>query len=143
MAEYTNPFLNFDVQKLFADAQLPGINAEAILAFQKKNIEAVVSANQAVVDGVQAVARRQAEIAQESVRELSARFGEVVDGTNVKDPLGRQTDLLKDAVDKTAENMTELSDLVRKSQTEAFEILRRQVADNLDELKQVTSSPAT
>ncbi len=143
MAEYTNPFLNFDVQKLFADAQLPGTSAEAILAFQKKNFEAVVSANQAVAEGVQAVARRQAEIAQESVRELSSRFGEVVGGTSVKDPLARQTELLKEAVDKTADNMTELSDLVRKSQTEAFEILRRQVADNLDELKQFTSSPAS
>lgn len=138
MAEYSNPFLNFDVQKLLADMQLPGANTEALLALQKKNIEAVVSANQVVAEGMQAVARRQAEIAHESVRDLNTRLGEIMDGGKAADPLAKQAELLQDAIEKTTQNMTEMSDLIRKSQTEAFEILRRQVADNLDEVRELT-----
>src|ERR1700730_2491935 len=68
----------FDVTKALGDFRLPGLDVEAIVATQRKNLEALTQANQLAIEGVRALAQRQAEIAQQAfekgladVRELS------------------------------------------------------------------------
>lgn len=138
MAEMNNPFLNFDMQKMFKDAKMPGIDMEAILASQKKNFEALVSANQTVAEGYQAVAKRQVEITQASVQEAQAQLKALMESGASDDRVAKQTEIVKQAIEKAAQNMKELSDLIQKSQTEAFEILRRRVAESLDEIKDIS-----
>src|ERR1700687_3911296 len=70
----TNGFL--DVTKAFGDFRLPGLDVEAIVATQRKNLEALTQANQLAVEGVRALAQRQAEIAQQAFAEASALFRE-------------------------------------------------------------------
>ena len=67
MSSEKNPFLSFDigkfdVQKAFADFKVPGVDMEALLTAQKKNIAALTEANQHAVAGVQALAQRQVAI---------------------------------------------------------------------------------
>ena len=49
MADQSNPFKMFDFQSMFNNAKIPGLDVEAILAAQKKNVEAVIGANQIVI----------------------------------------------------------------------------------------------
>jgi hypothetical protein len=63
MSSDKNPFLNFDigkfdVQKIFADFKIPGVDMEALLNAQKKNIAALTQANLHAVEGMQALAQR-------------------------------------------------------------------------------------
>ena len=51
--------------------KLPGVDVDAIVASQKKNLEALTSANRVAIEGLQAVAKRQAEILQETMNEAS------------------------------------------------------------------------
>ena len=60
MADYKNPFADMDVQKMMGEFKLPNVDVDAVVAAQKKNIEALTSANQLAVEGMQAIARRQA-----------------------------------------------------------------------------------
>src|SRR5690606_5818899 len=62
-----NPFFNVDFSKVLSDVQVPGVDIDAILASQRKNIEAVTAANQLAIEGMQAVLRRQAEILRQSL----------------------------------------------------------------------------
>jgi hypothetical protein len=66
----------FDVTKAFGDFGLPGLDVEAIVAIQRKNLEALAQVGQLVVESVRAMAQRQAEIAQEGLAETSALFRE-------------------------------------------------------------------
>ena len=53
-----------EVQNLLQQYKLPGLDMEALAATQKKNIEALTTANRTAVEGLQALARRQTEVLQ-------------------------------------------------------------------------------
>ena len=62
-----NPFANmdpskFDLTKMMSEFKLPGIDMETLMETQRKNIEAVTQANKVAVEGMQAIAKRQAEM---------------------------------------------------------------------------------
>src|SRR5487761_2425971 len=71
-----NSFFDMDVGKTFAGFNLPGLDAESVMATQRKNLEAFTQANQLAVEGVQAVTRRQVEIAREAFEGASAALRE-------------------------------------------------------------------
>ncbi len=76
-----NPFTNvdfskfdlskFDMTKMMGDVKIPGFDMQAIMDAQRKNIEALNAANQTAVQGIQAVAQRQAEILSQAMSEVS------------------------------------------------------------------------
>ena len=65
----------FDVAKMMGDFRIPGIDLEAAIANQRKNVAALTQANQLAVAGVQALMRRQVEITRQAMEEFSAAFG--------------------------------------------------------------------
>lgn len=128
-------FSKYDLSKYLGDFKVPGVDFEAIIASQRKNIEAVTAANQLAVEGLQAVLRRQAEIVRQSLEEASSL---VTDFTAVGAPeekAVKQTELVKTTFEKALANIKELSELVAKSNSEAAEILAKRVAESLDEVK--------
>ena len=67
----TNPF-GVDIEKMLEQFQLPGVDLSALIENERKNIAAVQEANQAVVEGFQALAEKQAEVFRETLERLSA-----------------------------------------------------------------------
>ncbi|MBP2313056.1 phasin family protein [Azospirillum soli] len=130
-----NPFLDFDISKTLGDFKVPGLDVEAIMASQRKNIEAVTAANQLAIEGLQAVLRRQAEILRASVEESSNYVNQVVAAGTPEEKAAKQTELAKAAFEKALANARELAELVAKSNSEAAEILSKRVSESLDEVK--------
>ena len=64
-----------EFSNLLKQYKLPGVDVDAIVASQKKNLEALTSANRVAIEGLQAVAKRQAEILQETMNEASKAVG--------------------------------------------------------------------
>ncbi|AWK87095.1 phasin family protein [Azospirillum thermophilum] len=130
-----NPFLDFDITKIIGDFKMPGVDVEALIASQRRNIEAVTAANQLAFEGLQAAARRQAEILRSSLEEASGYVNQVVAAGTPEEKAARQTELVKAAFEKAIANAREVSELLAKSNTEAAEILSKRVSESLDELK--------
>jgi len=105
----------FDVSKLIGDFKVPGIDVDTIVASQRKNIEALTQANKLAFEGVQAVFKRQAEIFRQVIEE----------GATVA----------KDAFERALSNARELSEIIAKSNSEAFELLNKRFTQVLDEIK--------
>jgi phasin family protein len=129
-----NPF-EFDLTKLLGDFKVPGIDFEAIVASQRKNIEAVTTANQLAVEGLQAVLRRQAEIIRQSIEEASSLVGDFTSVGAPEEKAAKQAELVKSTFEKALANVKELSELVAKSNAEAADILAKRVSESLDEVK--------
>jgi phasin family protein len=129
-----NPF-EFDLTKLLGDFKVPGIDFEAIVASQRKNIEAVTTANQLAVEGLQAVLRRQAEIIRQSIEEASSLVGDFTAVGAPEEKAAKQAELVKSTFEKALANVKELSELVAKSNAEAADILAKRVSESLDEVK--------
>ncbi len=90
MADQSNPFKMFDFQSMFNNAKIPGLDVEAILAAQKKNVEAMIGANQIVAEGYQAVAKRQAELAQTTFQETQARVTDLMTDASPEGRMAKQ-----------------------------------------------------
>ena len=60
-------FMSFDPAKMARDFRIPGFDMEQILASQRKNVEALTTANRLAAEGFQALARRQSEIVREGM----------------------------------------------------------------------------
>lgn len=136
-----NPFGEFDFSKmmdpskLMGDFKVPGVDVEAVVSSQRRNIEALSQANQLAVEGMQAVARRQTEIFRQMMEEASQAMRDIMAAGSPEDKAGRQTELLKEAFQRAIGNMRELAEMVTKSQTEAFDVINKRVTESLDEVK--------
>ena len=147
----SNPFLNFDMTKMMADFdpskmaeeftkmagnyKMPTFDVEAIMASQRKNIEALSTANQAAAEGIQKVTSRQAQILQESLDEATKNFANFDKSGDPSDAAAKQTELYTAAFEKALDNMSELADMVTKSSDQATWVVNARITESLEEIK--------
>lgn len=135
-------FLDMDVGKAFAGLNLPGFDVEALMASQRKNLEAFTQANQLAVEGVQAVARRQVELAKQAVEEASALLRDITQPGAPEERLAKNAELAKQAFEKGLATARELTELVSKANTEAFNVITKRVTESFDEFRDSAKSKA-
>ncbi|MCP4329740.1 MAG: phasin family protein [Alphaproteobacteria bacterium] len=141
MAKTTNgafgefPFATADFTKVWGDFKVPSFDIDVFLVAQKKNFEAVSAANKLAAEGLQTVARRQAELVQESVDAFQKASQELMAITEVNDRAAKQAELTKVAFEKSLANAKELTDLVSKSTHETFDVVNKRVVEGIDEVK--------
>jgi phasin family protein len=125
----------FDVSKVMGDFRVPGVDLEAVAASQRKNLEALTQANQLAVEGVQAVVRRQVEITRQAVEEFTSMFRDFVQPSgSPEDRLAKQAEYSKQALQKGLTNARELTELLTKANTEAFDVINKRVTESFDEV---------
>lgn len=135
MASPSYPFFENDFTKMFSEFKIPGFDMQALVATQRRNIEAVNTANQLAVEGVQAVLRRQTEIMKSMVEESSTVLRDMMSQGAPEQKIAQQTELVKTAFEKALANLRELTEMVAKSNTEAADVLTKRIGESLTELK--------
>lgn len=135
-------FLDYDVTKAFGGFTVPGFNVEAMMASQRKNVEALTQANQLAIEGAQAFARRQVEIAREAVEDASTMFREFSQPGAPQEKLAKNTELAKSSFEKGLATAKELTELVTKANTEAFNVLTKRVTESFQEMRDVAATKA-
>ncbi len=136
MAKQPESLLDLDITKYVGDMKVPGVDVEGIVASQRKNIEALTQANKLAFEGVQAVFKRQVEIVRQALEESANVAREMVEAATPQDKAIRQTELVKEAFERALANSRELSEIIAKSNSEAFELLNRRFTQVLDEIKE-------
>jgi hypothetical protein len=95
MAEARPSFFDFDVTKMITDFRFRPFDVEAMMACQRRNIEAFSQANQLAVEGAQAVARRQIEMARQAFEDVSFLFRELAQPASAEDRIAKNTEYAK------------------------------------------------
>ena len=131
------------VTKLVQSLKVPSIDVKSLVDSQKKNIEAVTNANRAVVEGLQAVAKRQAEILQETMNEASKAIDILSKAGSPQEVAATQADLAKDAFERALANMRELADLVAAANQNAADTINARISASLDEIKELALKAKT
>ena len=132
-----------DMTKLFGEMKMPGLDMEGFMAAQKKNIEAVTTANRLAVEGFQAVAQRQAEILRSTMEELSKASQDLMSQGKPEDKMAKQADLAKEAFEKALANMREIAEMAAKANNEAADVINSRVSESIDEIKDLLSKAAS
>ena len=141
MSKPGSPIWDIDVSKMLGDMKLPMVDMDAIMASQRKNIEALTNANKLAFEGIQAVARRQADVMRQMIEEISGMVSEMMSASSPEERVSKQADLAKAAYEKVLGNMKELAEMLAKSNTEAAEVITSRISESLDELKSMASKP--
>jgi phasin family protein len=128
-------FMDFDFTKYLKDMKVPGLDLDAIVTSQKKNVEALTNANRLAFEGMQAVMQRQAELLRQSVEEYAKTAQSMGDMKDPQEAMARQTDMAKQAFERMISNMREMSELMAKSNNEVFELLNKRFGETLEEMK--------
>jgi len=139
MAEARSTPFDFDVTKIFADFRFRPFDVEAVWAAQRKNIEALSQANQCAVEGAQAVARRQIELTRETFEGLSALMRDWAAPVSTEDRIAKNTDYIKQMLDKGVSHGREIATIAAKVGTEAAEVLHKRASESLDEMRSFAS----
>lgn len=122
-----NPFA--ELGKMYEQFQVPGLDMSALADARRKDVEALVQANKAVYDGMQALANKQAEMFRQAMADIQDAVGTA--GTNP----AAQTELARKAYEKAISDMRELAEIARQSQTEAMASISERATQNLQELR--------
>lgn len=102
---------------------------------QRKNIQALMQANQMAVQNWQAMAQRQAEIVSQFVQDNSSLARETMTESTPQDKFSKQAEILKKACENSMLNSQELLEMMRKSTFETAEVINKRLVDSLSELK--------
>ena len=127
--------VEFDITKYMGDLKVPGVDIETLVSSQRKNIEAFTQANKLAFEGMQAMFKRQVEIARQAIEESTAVARQLVDNGTPQEKAVRQTELTKEAFEQALANSRELTEIIGKSNAEAFELLNKRFFAVLDEIK--------
>jgi phasin family protein len=126
-----NPFADFG--KIFERFKVPGVDLSALAESGRKDMEALVEANKAAYQGLQALARKQTEMLTEAMSKIQEAAKRAVGTT----PDTHASDLAREAYHKTLTDMKELADIVRKSQAEALTKVTDRAIEHLQELRKM------
>lgn len=135
-----NPFLDFDMQamqKMMGDMKMPAFDWEAIMAANRRNMEAFAQANQLAAEGAQAIFRRQGEILKATMEDANRQVKTMLADGTPEDRVARQTDAIKTAFEQAIANYREMIEMASKANAEALSVMSKRVSESLDELKGV------
>ena len=132
--KFAEMFKTQDMTKMFEGMKLPGFDAQAMMETQKKNVEALVAANQAAAAGYQDFFKKQMAIFEETMHGAQAQIAAMGEGMS-PDAAAKQSELYKVAFEKALANMTELAEAAKKANEEAFAIVSARVKESIAELQ--------
>ncbi|MBP7003206.1 phasin family protein [Amaricoccus sp.] len=131
----TDFFKQNDFTKQLSTLKMPGFDAEALIAAQNKNMDALVEANKAAAAGYQDLFKKQMAIFEETMAE-AAKHLKSFDATKLDPEKAKaQGELAKAAFEKAIANMQALAESAQKANTDAYEIVAARIQESLSELR--------
>ncbi len=122
--------------RMFADMKMPGmVDMAAVMAAQKRNMDALSAANRIALEGAQAVAQRHMEIMQQTMAELTETMSALAATDAPQAKAAKQAELLKKTYERAVSNTQEMSDLIQRSNGEAVGLLNQRFTEAMDEVK--------
>jgi len=119
--------------------KVPSVDFEGMFAAGRRNVEVLADANKVLSEGAQAVAKRQFEIAQANAEKALDLVKEIASSKDPKEAAAKQADSIKGLFEKTVADANELVELASKSNTKAYEIVGKQVSENIKEISKTAS----
>ena len=132
MTNETQPF--GDVSAMMAQFKRPGIDMAAIVEARRQDIDALVAANTAAFEAMQAMARKQTEMLTEAMQDMQSAAAGLAGGKGAADA-SAQGDAVRKGFEKTLANMKELADMARHAQSDAMARITERATHQMKDMK--------
>ena len=101
----------------------------------QKNIDAMTRSWQAIGAGAQEVARRQREIFDAAVKDITEMAKAYQPGGSPQEAMARHADFAKKAMEAAIVNTRDIAELTKKSAGEALVIVHDRMKESFDEIR--------
>jgi phasin family protein len=118
----------------YQNPQVPNFDVNQAVSFGRRNAEALTAAGQCVSESVQAISRRQAELARAQVETLLKTSKDMLVNGSPEINTGKQVELAKTIFESSLNNLREVSELVTKSSFEVFDVLNKRASESIEEI---------
>jgi phasin family protein len=121
-----------DLNKIMEQWKLPNVDLQSIMEGRRRDIEAIVKANEVALNGIKSVADKQAEILQTVLAELGTKLKSMAqDGS----PSAKATEMAQQAVEKALGAMRALAEANGQSQAQVLDVINTRVQQSIDEIR--------
>lgn len=108
-----------------------GLDTEALLAAQRRNMQALMQASDVVAKGMEELASRQTDMLREAMGRLGDAMPDPRSQHSIKEAARQQLDYSNVAVQTSLSNFQELSELVWQRNRQAYDLINRSLLDSL------------
>lgn len=122
-----------DIPGALSKLKLPGIDISALIDSRRKDVEAVLAANEQAYRGLEAVAKRQREMLTEAMKSLRASTEETLATQGAAARAGRIAGQAQQALGQALADMKELAELSARSQQQVVQTLGKRLRDGINE----------
>ncbi len=122
-----------DLGKLVQKFKLPGVDIDALVEWQRKDMEALAEANRQAYEGMKALAARRSEILRESL----AQWQEALKNAAGQDAAARNADAAKRGVQQAMDNFRELAELEAQARSNSWKVVQDRLQENMANLQKL------
>ncbi|MFC0400327.1 phasin family protein [Paraburkholderia rhizosphaerae] len=126
-----NPFADFN--KMLEQFRLPGFDVPAVMEARRKDVEALVAANQTALQGMQSLAQQQADMLRSTLAELQSLASKHAAAGGM--PSAQTAELVQQTLHKALADMQQLAQAANQSQADSYAVIAKRVDENVQELK--------
>ncbi|MDH6169574.1 phasin family protein [Variovorax boronicumulans] len=132
-ADMLNPMKNLKgMTDRLQELNLTG-GAGKLLESGRKDLQALMQANEKSYQGLQTVVQRQTEMIKSAIAEWQTAAKEMP-GNDAKANLAKLDELGRQSFQRAIDDIKELANLAAKSQADAFDVVRQRIQSNVDEV---------
>ena len=114
---------------------MPTFDVDALVANQRRNVEALTEANQLASDGARTFAARQAEILKGAVDAYTDAMRGLMTGNDPQTSVAKQAEIAKTTFESSNANLRELAEIATKAQTKSLDVINKRVIESLNEFQ--------
>lgn len=133
--ESTTKRPKLDLQATLEKLKLPGLNAQSLIESGRKDIEALLAANERVFTGVEALSHKQADLLMDIMREWQAGAKEAIGPGTPSEKVQQASQHAQQAFTHALANMKEMADIAAKSHEDVLNILNQRYQENVEEFR--------
>jgi len=121
-----------DLNKIMDQLKLPNIDLLAIMEGRRKDLEAIVKANEVALNGIKSVADKQAEMLQTVLGEIGTKLKSMAQDGN---PSAKATEMAQQTIEKALGAMRTLAEANGQSQAQVLDVINTRVQQSIDEIR--------
>ena len=125
-----------DLRKTLEQLKLHGPGTDALLESGRKDIEALLAANERVFTGVEALTHKQGELLLDIMREWQAGAKDAIGKGNGNEKLNQAAQHAQRAFSHALTSMKEMADIAAKAHEDVLNILSQRYQDNVEAFRQ-------
>jgi len=122
-----------DLKKLIEKFQLPSVDLDALIDWQRRDMEALTEANRQASEGIKALVERRNEILRETLSEWQAA---IKDATSAE-AMSKRAEAATQGMQRAIANFRELSEMEAQARNNAWKVVQERMQENMANLQKL------